>query len=131
MASATWLPTVYTGDKAVMGSWKTMLMSPAAQFLEPRVALAERDDLERVHRLGCEIDRAADDPSGRLDDPHDAVGGHGFAGSGFADDGGNLAARHVESHIHQGMGEPQVRLEVDREIANLEDRVRHFAPAVL
>ena len=103
----------------------------AAQFLKPRIALAEGGDLERIHAHRREVDGAAHDPPGRLDQAHDAIGRHRFAGPGLADDGGDLAARHVEAHVHQGMGGTQVRLEVDREIADLENRVRHFAPAVL
>ena len=102
-----------------------MLIRPTPKVLQPRVLVRQRYDVERRCAGRREVDAPTDDLSGRLDEPHDAVRGHGLAGTGFADDGSDLASRHVEADVPERLGRADVCLEIDCQVADFEYVVGH------
>ena len=50
IASAIWLPTVYTGHSALIGSWNTIAIFPPAHGAQPRVLVPVFGDRDRALR---------------------------------------------------------------------------------
>ena len=96
------------------------------KVINSRVLVGQRYDVEWPCARRREVDAPADNLSGGLDDSHDAIRGHGLAGPGFADDGRDLAPRHVETDIAQRLDRADICLEIDRQIADFQYVVRHW-----
>ena len=79
-ASLIWLPTVNTGFRLLIGSWKIIAISLAAEVAHLLL-------LERHQVLSLEQDLPGGDLRGRhVQQPHDGHRGHGLAATGLTHD---------------------------------------------
>ena len=104
-----------TGLSAVIGSWNTMAMrSPRSRrsSLGPRV--------QNVPAV--EQDLPAADLGIVREQPHDRRDQRGLAAAALADQADDLAARHHEIDVAQRVDPPARREEIDRQVADLEQR---------
>src|SRR6266542_2502704 len=100
-ASMIWSPTVSTGFRLVIGSWKIIAISP------PRTLRVSNTEMRKVR--GGEPDLATDDLPGRLvDEAHDRQRGDALAAARFA---------------HQG--EPPTALDLEVDPVDRLDRAVH------
>jgi hypothetical protein len=84
-----------------------------------------------------QIPAAKQDPPGaRLQvsrqEPHDRVGGQGFAGAGFADDAQDLAGLEVEGDLLDGEGAVEPGRQRNRQVLDAQEgggSVRHLSPS--
>ena len=89
--SPIWLPIVWTGENAVIGSWKIMEIAP------PRIARIWRPSAARVARSTGTPPSSEKrmtprlDPGPRGQDPHDGLGQDALAGPRLPDDRHGLA----------------------------------------
>ena len=119
MTSAIWSPTLNTGFRLVMGSWKIIAMS-----LPRMSAHLFFGDGQQVAPLMH--DAATDDAPGRVgDEPHERHGGDRLARTGLADDAEGLVAVEREAHAVHGLDDAGMREEVRRQVGDFEEAFGH------
>src|SRR5262249_5240341 len=74
--------------------------------------------------LAVDLDAALHDPSGRIDQAHDRVAGHGLARTRFSDQADNLAPGNLERDVVDGLHHPCLGEEVRAQPLDLEQRRR-------
>ncbi len=117
-----WLPTEYTGEKLVMGSWKTMAISL------PRIAADLRAlgvQGREVHRPGVPVEHHAParDDAVPGHDAEDRLRGHALAAAGLPDDAQDAPSLHVEGDPVHGPERALARDEVGLEVLDLQEHV--------
>ena len=105
---------VRTGLSEVIGSWNT---------IERRVPRSARMSvggaLQEV--LAAEADGAAGDHRVAGQQPHDGQRQRRFARTALADDADDLAARHADVDMAQGVHRALLGIEADRQVADVEN----------
>ena len=119
IASEIWSPIVNTGFSDVIGSWKIIAISPPRIVAE--LLLRQRQEISLpVARL------AANDTTGRLrDQPEHRHHRDALPRAGLADDAERLAGEEVVGDVGDGVDDPVLRLELDRQLVDGEDGIRH------
>ena len=119
---AIWKPSVSTGLRLVIGSWKIIEMRlPRTLRIS---SFAQRQEVAAFER-----DIAGDAAVGGGQQPHDRQRRHALAGARFADDGDRLARRDVERDALDDGGPHAVDAERGREVAHgRRDRGAHVTP---
>ena len=111
IASAIWSPTLKTGFRLVIGSWKIIAMSL------PRT-LAHLVLGQRAQVAPAQHDVAGDDLARRVgDEPHDRQRRDRLARAGLADDAERLLTVEREAHAVDRLDHADVGEEVGREVA--------------
>ena len=96
-----------------------------ARVLEDHRDFAAAEIAHLVLGRGLDVDagkhhRALGDPAGAVEDPHDGIGCHRLAGTGFADDAERLALADGNVDVLHGFDDAAPRGEFDREVADVE-----------
>ena len=116
-ASTIWLPTVSTGFSDVIGSWKIIAMSP------PRISRSSF--VRHLQQVLALVDRLTlRDPALRRE-TEDREHRDALARAGLADDPEHLARHQVVADVGDRLDDSVLGLELDCQIANRENRVRH------
>ena len=117
-----WLPTVWTGLNAAIGScgisaiWPPRMSRISAPFGS---SFARSTVCGRAVLGGApEQHLAADDAAGRLDDAEQRLHGHALAAAALADDAEDLAGVDVQRDAVDRLDHPFVHEEVDLEVSN-------------
>ena len=112
--SPIWSPMVRSGLSAVIGSWKIIAMpAPRTSRISATRGRAEIAALEH--------DAAAVDRHAVGQQPHDGVGGHGFAGAGFADHAEDFVRRERQRDISSACARSAPRGQADAQTLERED----------
>ena len=118
-ASEIWLPTVKTGFRALIGSWKTMAICLPRKFAHVGFRLVQ-------HVVAVEQDAAFKNLAGRDgNEAHDGARRDRLAGAGFADQSEGLAAVHRQGNAVDGCQPAAFEVKTDAEVFDLQDRVGH------
>src|SRR5690606_37456539 len=78
-----------------------------------------------VDAPALQMDLAAGDVAGRLDQADDGGAGHRLAGAGLADHAEDFARHDVEGNVVHRREQPPPQRELDHEVADGDDRFRH------
>ena len=123
-ASMIWSPTVCTGLKEVIGSWKMRPMSPPRIARISRLLALELDEV-RLRPVGAgEKDLAVDDSPGIVDDAQDRLRRDALAAAALADDAERLAREDVEGGAVDGLGRSLVLKEARLQVPHRKQRLR-------
>ena len=121
--SAICVPTVSTGLRLVIGSWKIIEMRwPRRLFISSSASVVSSSPSKRIEPCG---DAAG---LGR-DQAQDGERRHRLAAARFAHDAQRLAARQVERHAVDGAHDAVEGVELRLEVADLEDGARRSSQA--
>ena len=119
IASAICLPTLMTGLRLVMGSWKIIAMSLPRTCAHLVVA-------DGAQVAVAEHERALDDLARRVgDEPHERERRDRLARAGLADDAQRLLAVEREADAVDGLDHAGVGEEVGREVLDREKAFAH------
>ena len=118
IASAIWLPTVSTGFSDVIGSWKIIAMSPPRILRSSSLFIVSRS---RPLKIASPL---AMRPGGCGMSPSTREHGDALPRAGLADDAEHLAREELVAHARDGLHDAVLRLELDGQVVDREDRVR-------
>ena len=90
--------------------------------------LSQRLGGELPQVAAVEQDRAVDDPSRRIDQAHDRIAGHRFAGARLADEPHHFALAHDERYVVDRLHHAGPREEMRAQAGDLEERRGWFPP---
>ena len=122
-ASAIWSPTLNTGLRLVIGSWKIIAMSRPRSLRSARAGIRARSTT--VPARVAEQDLAAGDAPGRIgDQSHDRQARHRLAGAGLADHRQRLARVERERDVLDRSDEAGLGRELRVQMADPQQRTR-------
>ena len=123
MPSATWSPIRITGSRWLVGSWKIMPMAPprTSRICGSVACIRSRPSSSTAPAVMCS--------AGDGQQAHQRPAEQALARAALADEAEDLAAAEVEGHAVDQPARPRAVLQLDREVADREQRRASFVHA--